>query len=581
VTVKPNRGAVAFFVLLAIVVAGWYGYGKHAQSSFHTDGPPAHSARRLLRCMLGRDAQRVLGDRPTTSDFSTWTDRATDRLRRIIAQPHDANWPSRCEAIADRLSVRLAPDPRSQRASARAAQVRDLVAAAVHDPITRVSTVETGALGGAIAALAFEMSALSVGAEEGWNSPLPFSASDLYPLDVVPLRGEPIADGAEYPTLVLPDLLLYQSATDRRLHRVTFDANERATDRALARGAPVARAGREGAALIADDAGDAIFLPGGEPAEIVPLPHIAADGPGDWQIALTPGLLWLLTVENGTLHLFHTSRSGEVSWVDTTTLGEPDTMLAGLLAPGDGDTVRVVALRRGASGVRVDGYTIDPQATARPVAEPMIAEWSAFGAQSTTCSAGRHRFAMIVSDDEIAIVETDGMRARVEHRRLRDFDADHGGQFTASCTESDALVYGFAQGVPRALHWNLEAGGLRTVDFAPVRAPARLVGAALAPGHAVIALVDYGRALRVFRTDGAEGGDSEGSSNRWVGGELVALETPPAQGVSDDDVRAFDVAMIASQGNLVAVLGSQREGRTVYSARIGSHDGGQTFRGAQ
>lgn len=576
-TVKPSRWSVVFFAVLLLGFVLRYAHARHEQRLIETDGPPAHTTRRLLRCVLGRDAQRLLGPR----SLAAWSRTATERLQRLVTLHHSSTWPSRCVPIAERLATRLAPRPEAHTAAEHARQLALMLRNAAGDRRTAIEVIERGELGTALATVAFDVTALSDGAAENWINFLRESSTDLWPAEqVIPPHAATVADGVEYATLAMPDLVLYQSVADRRLHMVTFGPDERPrSDRAIGRGAPVRGPWREGALLVAADDGDSLFLPGGEPAQLVPLPAPLREGreaADDWHVALTPSLLWLLTADAGTLRVRTTPRSGAVHWSEPfAPIGGPDVMVGGVLLPdpSGGDAVRVIAVRRGASGVSVEQYALSaPRATsANTLATPgdtslapqvLLREWPAYDPWMTTCAAGRARYLLVRASDALSVVRVDGERALRRELSYSTAGTPRGRRLELGCDERGALLF---------VDLEMQAGALVHFDFGadepvvlmPPRLGnrARVLGGALAPEGAVVAFI-AGGTVRAFRTS------DRGA--HWEGGEIVAAPR---------EIDAFELAAVGSLQNQIALLTLAHEQDRIFVGRLASRDGGRTFHG--
>jgi hypothetical protein len=596
-TIKPNRGTVAFFVLLTLGLIARFVWGRHEQFLAQRDGPPAHTTRRLLRCVLGRDAQRLLSPRPADNSPAPWAEKITARLRHTITvQAHwDAHWPARCAPLAERLATRLSGSGETAHAAQLAQTVRGSLAAAAGDRLRALELVESGTLGTQLAALALEVIALSAGAESGWDSDLRYEPTDLHPLRLA-RPPEPVAlpADADYATLALPDLVLYQSALDRRLHVVTFDARGLVrADRAIGRGAPVRGSAREGAVLVANDAGDAVFLPGGEPSQLVPVPPPLLDGTerlGEWQVALTPGYLWLLSHDGDTLHLRTTPRSGEPRWSEVA-LPQAWAMqtVGGDLLAAQGDAVDVLALRRGVTDVGLERQRVTalpagpvaPADTARravrrttPPAPPeaLPVRWSVFSPFHRTCAAGATRYFLVASEyDGLSVVSVTRDGATRAELRYSEMGA-LAGRYELTCNEQGALLFADFAGHPGTLVY-FPAGATQPVMVAPPRFGygVRVVGGALTASHGIVALVSNHATLRAYQWPHVGGA--------WRGGALVADLVRPAPNTPDEE-HTLEVFAVASDRDQVAVLAWVRDGARHYVARLASRDGGATWGGA-
>jgi hypothetical protein len=501
--------------------------------------------------------------------------------------------------MAERLSARFETAPDARRAWYPAREVAAILTDAANSPMAAVQHVEDGTLPLQLANLAYEVSAISDGAQEGWSSELPPAATDLYPVlsnDLV--APTPLPADAEYPTFALPDLLLYQSGSDRLFHVTRYDGEGAAHDGdALGAGAPVAGPPRDGPALIADDRGESVFLPGGEPARRVRMPDAVEQGHealGQWQIALTRNALWLLTNDDGVLRLRSTARSGDGQFnsAPVASFGEPDTMLDGLLAAAGGESVMVVALRRGATGVSIVGYVVTPPAnetdstaatraaagdalTAVVGPLPLMSERPAFDPHVIPCTYGSVSYALIVGDDRMTL-------AWVERGRADHLDAGYteigapveGHRLELSCNEDAALVFADLTGRDGALvHFDRARMHAGRIEPPRLGREPRVVGGALVSGGTVVALVDNRTTMRAWHIDAPA--DPNGA---WRGGELVAYQVPPSPVTPDpNDVRLLTVETMVSHDAHIAALATVTLGTHVYVGRIASRDRGATW----
>ena len=584
--VKPSRGTVSFFVLLAIAVAAKFGWRKYETTSFTQDGPPAHSTRRLLRCMLGSDVERLLVGRLPGRDITPWADRITERLRRLVARDYSAEWPARCVPIAERLSVRFSRDSRTGHAAHLLDELQQTLTAAARDRVVAIDSVERGLLGSQLAALALEVSVMSAGAEHGWDSYLPPSPSDLDAAPALLLdRPTPLPLDAQYAVFALPDMVLYQNARDGRLHRVTYDAHDVPNDLDIGRGAPIQSSNRNGATLIAADAGDQLFLPGGEPAELVSLPDAIARGSelvGEWQIALTPESLWLMSVDRGVIRVRTTPRSGEVHWSEPlAVIGERDAMVGGALLsdPAAPEHMAVIAVRRGARGFLIERYDIGG---GNPITEAHVlaTDAPAYDPRVVSCSAGGLRYLLVASAEGFTMNVTDGVFV---HQRELTYAAGSGPtrrRVDVTCNTDFALVVAEIQG-PRIemLPWDREGA----VEPESIQPPlpgdrARVVDAATVGSGDLVAIVDNGAVIRSYTT---HFDPSRHGRLQWGGGELLAMQLPAGPERHDDDVRLYQMADMISEGTQIGVLETVREGPFRFVGRLGSRDSGDHWRGVR
>lgn len=616
-TIKPSRGTVTFFVLLLVGLTVRYVWGRRERFLTERDAPPVHTVRRLLRCAVGRDVQRLLSVRPSARDAAlSWERAITRRLRYTVATHWSPEWPARCVPIAERLIARSRASRQQDRwVDGLATAVRNALVEASRDRMRALELTENGTLGSRLANLALAMIEISSGAERGWDSFLPPDPTDLYPVRMAetPLP-VPLPPEVDYATLVLPDLVLYQSAVDRRLHVVTFDAHGRVrTDRAIGPGAPVRGSMRDGAVLIADDEGDSVFLPGGEPAQRVPLPvplRNGTEGLGEWQIALTPSALWLLTEDHGTLRLRTTGRSGEVHWMDVALPAAWATEnVGGLLVPGRGDSVNVVALRRNSTEVWIehrnvraahlaeiasrDGSSRRRRAEARTarteISSFAMAPWSAVSPAVRSCVSGAVYYLLATSNEKlwvVPVVNNDGsvdIFPRIELNYVQ--SGVPGGRFELTCNQQGALLYADFRYRPGTLVY-FPRGAHRAVILSPPTfgRTSRVVGGALMDAHGVVALVDHGAAIRVYRVR-----DPRDGAGQWEGGTLLTEQRstagradrtdPEGSNGSGESMRRIEVSAIAAEGDRVALLAWVEVDGVRYVGRLFSHDGGETWQG--
>jgi hypothetical protein len=611
-TVKPSRGTVVFFGLLVAGLLIRYGWGRHEEALAVRDSPPAHDARRLLRCTLGRAADRSLGARPGGDDRGqTWARTIAARLQRIVSSPGAEAQLGRCAPLAARLAPRLLGRAETQRAGQLALSAARTLQLAGADRLAAIESIERGDLPYQLAGLAYEISGLSDGALAGWTSPLPPESTDLWPIPAVgPPHGAVIGGNVEYATFAMPDLVLYQSVADRRLHAVTFDAAERVrSDRAIGPGAPVRGAWRDGAVLVASDEGDAVFLPGGEPAQLVPLPDAVrrgAERADDWQVAFTPAALWLLTNDDGALRVRTTPRAGAVRWSDpVATIGATDAMAGAVLAPEPGgqEAVRVTALRRGAQGIWLEQYVVTASggapvgtsaragastaaptapaaagspsatATAAPTEAPgatyalsgptvIAREWPAYAPQVTTCSAGATRYVVLVSGSGISVVHVAGDRASRQDAPFAAVGVPAGGRFEVQCSDRGVLLDADMVGRPNTLVYFDNEASEAAVLLPPHFAPGtHVLGGALTANGTVVALVAGMSARTYYTTD---------RGLHWAGGDLVSLPSENA---------VLDVSAMAAQDNQVAVLSEVLEVGQRLVSRLGTRDPSRALHG--
>ncbi|MEI8259433.1 MAG: hypothetical protein WCJ30_27510 [Deltaproteobacteria bacterium] len=384
----------------------------------------------------------------------------------------------------------------------------------------------------------------------------------------------------------MPDLLVYRGRNDGLVHRVTYDAHERATDRALGRGVPVSGDERDGALRVARDDGDALFLPDAEPAALLTLPEAVrrgAESLDGWQALLSRDTLVWISVTHGVARVRQTPRSGEVRWSEpVATVGHTDEVLAAMLVQGAGGTVRLATLERGADSVTLATRAIvDGPAAGVTPATVVGGEWPTFDPRVHTCVAPHARY-LLVSDAFAlrAIALRDDGTAGIQDLRPNALGAPLGRRFELRCSDTAALLFA---------DFDLRSDALVLFDFRgephAVTAPAfgghaRMMGAALTRDHVVVA-IENDATVRVYRASVRDLADAAaGSIAPWSGGALIGLrEAGDASATPPRERHGIEVLQFVARDEQVAMLTRVTEGVRVFLGRLSSRDGGVTFRG--
>ncbi len=588
--VKPSRWTYFFFGGLLLVALVRWGWTRREQATFEHDAPVAHTARRLLRCMLGRDVQRLLDDRATAGGspgVPSWTDKVQDRLQRIVATYAGDAWPARCVPIADRLASRLSTDIHAARAALAASRARELLGRGAERPVDLMAGVESGALAAALAAVAVEVSGLTSGTGEGWASPLPFGPTDLDPVSTINFpHAAAIAADADAPVLAMPDLLVYRGQGDGMIHRVTYDARERPTDRALGRGVPVATDDRDGALRVASDDGDALFLPDGEPAALLPVPEAARRGVESldgWQVLLSQDALAWSSVTRGVARVRRTARSGEVHWSEpVVTVGRADEVVAAMLYPGANGAMRLATLERGADTVALATRAIAVDAGMGPSGVSAVGgDWITFDPQVHTCVAPHARY-MLVSDAfalRVIALRDDGTTG-VQDLRPNTLGVPLGRRFELRCSDSSALLFADFDLRTDALVLFAFRGEPRVLVPPVFGGHARITGAALTRDHVAV-VVETDATVRAYRASVRDLIETAaGAMPPWSGGALLALRVASdASAMPPRERRWVEVLQFVAREEQVALLTRVTEGARVFLGRLSSRDSGASFRG--
>ena len=464
--VKPSRWTYFFFGGLFLVFVGRFVWNRREQVAFVQEAPIAHTTRRLLRCVLGRDVQRMLEDRGNAAGNNvvpSWNDKIEDRLRRIAATYASNDWPSRCLPMAEHLEVRLVSEAHAMRAHQAASDVRQTLARSATSQLTLLRDVESGSLASSLASLAYEVSGLTAGAEEGWNSPLGETATDL-------------SRSARSRFLTPPRLPATPTRSCSRCQicsctraAATVDCIASRSTRANA--GPIARsvAARRCpttrvtacCGLRPTRAMRSSFRARNRPRSWrcpSPCGAVSKRPTHGWQALLTPSALVWASDTQGVVRVRSTPRSGEPHWSEAlTTTGAPDEIAALMLVPGENGAVRVAALRRGANSLALTmrevpsepraGETSGPGADANPGGE-----WSTFDPHVTSCVAEHTRYLLV--SDRFAMrayaLHDDGAVA-FQDMRFNTLGPPAERRFDLRCNDAAALLFADFEQRPDAL----------------------------------------------------------------------------------------------------------------------------------
>ncbi len=571
--VKPSAGAVLLLGALVALILGRIACSRHETALVRRDAPIAQTTRRLLRCLLGRDAQRVV-DGPgaavaPTSETAPANAAITERLRRIAGADQGPDWPARCIPLARAVEHGATGTRGGAPFVARA--LEGVLDAARRDRSLWIQSVERGDVGRLLATLIADVRRNSSGAEAGWTSGLPPAASDLAP---VQYEREPavnaIATNVDYAVLAMPDLVLYQSANDRFLHAIAYDGRDRETsNRVVGRGAPVREASRDGAVRVADDDGDAIFLPAGEPAQLVTFPAAIRTGlerVDDWHVAATEAHVFLLTLDGGQARVRVARRSGVPAWDrPAATLGSAESLVDAVVIPRRGeDAVDVIGVRRRARGVALEAWRVDATTGTSGAGTPVsLDEWPAFDPQPDTCASGAVRYVALRSETSVDVVRLSALQASrlAVPARTLDGRSVTGGRWELSCDANRAIVWteGPTGGATVAV-FDFDANRAAPLPPPPIalESEVRIDGVALVPNGVLVAATNSG-GTRVWRTtDGV----------LWSAMGLLAWN----RGEGSARIEAF-----SALGDRVAALASADRGNRRIVTRFASRNGGRDF----
>lgn len=630
-TVKPSRGTVIFFGLLATGLIARYAMNRRDESIVARDAPLAHSTRRLLRCVIGRDAERMLWPRPSDDDSRPWAIKINAQLRATVTEPQDDTWPSRCVSMAQRVAAKLAATPNATAAHSAAAEVVRHLETLSSSRTNAITVAENGRLGTALATLTIEVIKSTVGTESGWQSPLAHERTDLSPVRFARVpQGNSLPSRVDGATFAAPEWVLYQDASDRRAHSLLFRERGAPADAVLGAGAPLRVMHGATAALLATDEADALLPLEAVRSAPIPLPAVVRSGEHiieSWQYAKSGGHRWFAYVSRGRLHVWSTAANGAVSWVErvpNTLQDTPVASVALVAVPDPPETpqptpdatengardnraapsptaalgVHALVLRHGARGMSVERWSFarpqetteqTPQATpvARPEAQApaaarelvtrqiLLSEGRPHSrARVRACVAGTTAHFVAASDDDYAFYRVDAEGAVTGDIPTNRVGALGAGRFEFSCDEQRSLV--LADAVNRNGTMLEYRGGreprLLAEPLAALAVQRTIDAAALVPG-AVLAFVRTPGSVRVFSTT---------DSNTWVGGAPLAfLEAPTAPPPDHPEAQAtpgyaFSISAVSTFRDRIAVLGIGR-GNFVRAVRFFSTDGGQTW----
>lgn len=625
-----------FFALLGAGLTARYVMNRRDESVVRRDAPVTHATRRLLRCVLGRDAERMLWPRPANDDVRPWANEINARLRLMAAQPQGDQWPARCIPLATRVqgsltAQHLAPSSAFYEFTR---QLTDMTGS----QMTAIAVAENGRLGTALASFSLEVIKSSVGTESGWTSPLPYDASDLVAprLSVAPLGNTlpPSVDGA---TLAAPEWVLYQDVSDRRAHSLLFRERGAPADAVIAPGAPLRLTNQPSATLLATDDGELLLpLESARPTPI-PLPNEARAGEHtieSWHSVKSGGQRWFAYVSRGRLHVWSTPAAGATAWVErvppalrdvpvaavalvaSPDPGEPSAnpgALAqpqeGVVVPDAGAALTAYVLRHGARGTSLERWTFAPPADAAtapanpsnttanslPVALPRGATGATIArdpvqrvvvstelvatprGRAFSCVSGTSAHFAVASDDGYLFYSVREGRTSTGDLPLARLGALSGGRVELHCDERRALLFADTQGRPGSM---LVYEGEREPRLLPVPLPSltverRIDAVALVPG-AVVAFVRTPGSVRVLRS-------TDGTS--WTGGSLLAQITAPITTPSpvpdqppivSNPGFSLTIGGVATYGERIAALGVGR-GSLLRVVRYFSNDGGITW----
>lgn len=631
-TVKPSRGTVIFFGLLAVGLFARYAMNRRDESIVARDAPLAHSTRRLLRCVIGRDAERMLWPRPSDDDTRPWAVKINAQLRATVTEPQDNSWPARCTPIAQRVAAKLATTPNATAAHSAAAEVVRHLETLSSSPTNAITIAENGRLGTALATLTIEVIKSTVGTESGWQSPLAHERTDLFPVRTARIpQGNTLPSRVDGATFAAPEWVLYQDVNDRRAHSLLFRERGGPSDAVLGAGSPLRVAHGATAALLATDEADALLPLEAVRSAPIPLPVAVRNGEHiieSWQYARSMGHRWFAYVARGRLHVWSTPANGAVSWVErvpNTLLDTPVAAVALVALPEPTETTPATQvadagvapearpntaaapsvglyayiLRYAARGMSVERWsfarpaettepseqgaqpTAVPRVETQPAAREMVTRQVLLTerrplarARVRACVAGSTAHFVAASDDDYAFfrVSADGaVTGDVPTARVGALSA---GRFEFSCDEQRSLL--LADAVGRSGAMLLFDGGrdprLLGVPLPAIAVQRTIDAAALVP-NGVLAFVRTPGSVRVFTTT---------DSNSWVGGALLALLEAPAAPPPDHPEYpatpgyALTLSAVSTFRDRVAVLGVGR-GSTARAVRFFSTDGGRTW----
>ncbi|MDP3276219.1 MAG: hypothetical protein Q8Q09_13550 [Deltaproteobacteria bacterium] len=609
-TVRPSRGTVAFFVLLGLGLTGRHLFAKREQSIVERDAPLAHGARRVLRCVVGQDADRLLWPRPAGDDSRLWAAVINRRLSLMVTQTQQTpGWPRNCVPIAQRLAQQLAGSSEGTRAYPHSVTALRFLTTLARSSDDAITVADNGSLGTALADMSIAILAASAGAEVAWTSQLPNEFNDLRsPVLTVTPVGQALPRTADGLTFAAPDWLLYQDATDRRAHALLF-REQRVTDVVLGPGAPLrVLAGRDATLFATDEADDLLTLDVARPQPVA-LPEPLRDGRfriDQWQSVRSGESRWFAAISTGQMRLWSTP-TATAQWVERSRPETHSEALAGIAllplqsppatpatraadplasAPQTAapEGVTAFVLRHGARGVFVEqwDHTLAPDPTApsvllsqpvrrttllsetRPLVRPEV----------RSCVSGSTAHFVVLSDDWIVFYRVHNGRVDASDMPTQRVGARSTGRLDFSCSGSRALLLVDLVGRVGAMVLRDETS--REPQLLPFPLPqltaTRSIDAAVLVHQGVLSIQRTPGSIRAFIY----------ARDRWTGGSLLATQEPPtsptAESPNTPQSPGYSLAIhaISAFGTRVAVLGLG-QGRLVRAVRLASDDGGVTW----
>ncbi len=527
-TVRPSRGAWAFFALVALAAAGARGYDRRERTIARRDGPVAGDALNLARCVFGQDAVWLLDDTGLTDRQGVWSRRMADWLRDTATIPQAPNWPARCAPLAEHLATRLDATPAAPERSASVARtVASDLQSLTRDRFALLNAVDGDGLSDRLAGLLAQVRGMSSGAVGRWDHEAPVTLSDLGHVRQVRLaRWVPLAPGAERPVLVSASVVLYRSPADGGLHHLEVDASGR-RETLLAAALPLREPSHGDLARAEADGGPYLVLSTPSP-RVVPFPEALARGDeavGPWESALTPEVIALLTDDKGSLSLRTTPRDGAAVWSGPWAVGPGESALGAVVAPepmGDAEALRVSVLRPRVDDAVLEQYLVPPGtdpsvalAATSVVTTPGV---PAFGARVTTCSAGSVRYLVVAAESVLTTLRVAGPVVRTAQATGV---WARGRTLTVTCDEHRAVVGTdptSARGAYQLFDFVHPGAPSTVVLEPPLVGPAARVEAVALTGGDVVAVESNRATLRTYILESRGG--------TWRVGGLVALLTP-------------------------------------------------------
>jgi hypothetical protein len=634
-TVKPSRGTIAFFVLLGLGLTVRYGYNHREQAVVARDAPLTHSVRRLLRCVVGRDADQLLWPRPADDDTRVWAQRLNTRLRLAVTEHHSAQWPTRCVTMAQRVMDRLGASTVANRSYSHAAESLRLLNSMTSSRATAIAITENGRLGVSLAQLALETIKSSIGSESGWTSPLPFEPMDLHPLHLAqPALGTALPRGADVATFAAPEWILYQDIADRRTHAMLFGPNGSPQDVVVGAGAPLRVQNNGTSTLLASDDSDALLPLETRRPTPVQLPPAVRSGLHHiegWQSVKSAGHRWFAYTDQGTAHVWSTPE-GSTRWEERIPVQFRDIPIAAIALVGEPETsapeaqpaagaerngappvgVRAYVLRHAVHGVAFERWDFAPpapaalaHASAADAATPSSAELqnppqlTAFSLiasaqepmrrtvlaaetvalhrpRARVCVSGTRAHFVVTADEAYAFFSASQYTARASSLLASRVGALSGGRVEFSCDGSRSLLLADVAGRPGALlQYDSDSDSeprLMPIALPELTVERKVDAAALVPGGVVLLLRTPSSVRSFVSTDG----------HSWLGGTLLAaLESPVISPPDHPEITAspgytITINAMSTARNRVAALAVAR-GRSVRALRFTSEDGGLTW----